>query len=246
MKSSITTENMTARTFHHTFVFLLALASAAFGKEQAARTCRILFLDGPDTAPNTLHLFDGTRSREVELPRMNLSPVYELPLGNLTLSLLPTPSTDPKVLPSGAPTANLNEAVMDFYLLLTSDPSNKIIPVSIQVIDAGINRLKIGQMLWLNLTEHRIDGRLGSEKLVMPPLSTITLGPPADGACDYIVDLNYRITDKEQDYPICETKWLHDPRSRCVAFVFAEPATHTPRVVVFPDFRETSGVRDSP
>ena len=38
-------------------------------------TCRILFLDGPDDGPDTLQLFDGTSSREVELPRLNFSKV---------------------------------------------------------------------------------------------------------------------------------------------------------------------------
>jgi hypothetical protein len=228
---------MTANPIKHAFLILLALASAAFGKQQETRTCRILFLEGPDTAPNSLHLFDGARSQEVELPRMNFSPVYELPPGNLTLSLLPAAPADPENLPAGAPTAKVPEAVVDFYLLLTSDPSNKIAPVAMQVINAGMDRLKAGQMLWFNLTDHQVGGRLGSEKLVIQPKSTATLDPPAVGAKDYPVDLAYRIQGKQHLYPICETKWLHDPRSRSLAFIFTKPGTRTPRVLVFPDFR---------
>lgn len=237
---------MIANPFNHAFLILLALASATFGKEQATRTCRILFLEGPDAAPNSLHLFDGTRSQEVELPRMNFSPVYELPPGNLTLSLLPAPPADPEKLPDGAPTAKLPESVVDFYLLLTSDPANKIAPVSMQVINAGTGRLKTGQMLWFNLTDHQVGGRLGSEKLVIEPKSTATLDPPAVGATDYPVDLAYRIQGKEPLYPICETKWRHDPRSRSLAFIFAKPGTRTPRVLVFTDFRasEKAAERD--
>jgi hypothetical protein len=237
-------KKMISNPFHHAFLILLALASASFGKEQAKRTCRILFLEGPDSAPNTLQLFDGTRSREVELPRMNLSRIYELPPGNLTLTLLPAPIDDPAKLSPGAPSIKLPEAVTDFYLLLTSDPSNGIAPVGMQVINAGVDRLRAGQMLWFNLTEHQVGGRLGSEKLAIQPRSTATLDPPAAGATDYPVDLAYRVEGKEQLYPICETKWLHDPRSRSLAFIFAKPGTRTPRVLVFPDFRTDGGAAE--
>lgn len=228
--------------FHLAFLVLLTLASVAPGADKASqkRTCRILFLDGPDSAPQTLHLFDGVSSREVELPRMNLSPVYELPAGNLTLSLLPAALADPAKLTPGAPGAKVPETVVDFYLLLSSDPANQVAPVKIQVINAGTDRLRPGQMLWFNLTDHQVGGRLGTEKLVIQPQSTATLNPPAVGAKDYPVDLAYRIQGKEHLYPICETKWLHDPRSRSLAFIFAKPGTRTPRVLVFPDFRETA------
>lgn len=44
---------------------------------------------------------------------------------------------------------------------------------------------------------------------------------------------------QEPVYPICETQWLHDPRSRSLAFIFAKPGVRTPRVLVFPDYRQT-------
>jgi hypothetical protein len=220
-------------------LLLFACGSAIAQPKAKDRTCRILFLEGPDSAPNKLQLFDGTRSREVELPRLNFSPVYQLPAGNLTLSLLPDPPADPAKLPAGAPRANVAETVVDFYLLLTSDPSNPVAPVKIQVINAGTDRLRAGQMMWFNLTDHQIGGRIGKERLAMQPRSTVTLDPPANGAEDYPVDLAYRLPGKDIAYPICETKWRHDPKSRSLAFVFAKPGTRTPRVLVFPDFRQS-------
>lgn len=205
------------------------------------RTCRILFLEGPDTAPRTLHLFDGTRSQEVELPRLNFSPVYELPPGNLNLTLLPDPPAAPDQIPAGAPAAKLPETVVDFYLLLVSDPANKIAPVSMRIINTGTERLRSGQMLWFNLTGQHILGLIGSEKLSIKPQSTVILNAPANGAEDYPVKMAYRMKGVEQLYPIIETKWFHDPRGRSLAFVFAKPGNRTPRVQVFPDFR----VRDS-
>jgi hypothetical protein len=225
-------------SFIRHLILAALLGGTAFAQKEAKeRTCRILFLEGPDSAPNTLHLFDGTRAREVELPRLNLSKIYEIPAGNLTLTLLPAPPADPEKLPAGAPNAKLPETVTDFFLLLTSDPANTVAPVRMQIIPAGADRLRAGQMLWFNLTAHQIGGVVGSEKLIMRPQSTVTLKAPASSAGDYHVELAYRIEGKETVYPICETQWRHDPRSRSLAFVFAKPGTRTPRVQVFPDFR---------
>jgi hypothetical protein len=115
-----------------------------------------------------------------------------------------------------------------------------------QVVNVGMGKLRAGQMLWFNLTEHQVGGRIGSEKLVIQPKSTVTLDPPAVGAKDYPVDLSYRIRGNENLYPICETKWLHDPRSRSLAFVYAKPGTRTPRVLVFPDFRNVKEDPEAP
>lgn len=223
------------------FAILLALlvtSVAASAQHPPEHTCRILFLDGPDDAPSTLHLFDGTGSREVDLPRLNFSKVYELPAGDLSLHLLPQPPADPESLPPGAPSTKIPAGLTDFYLLLTHDPANPVAPVRMQAIDAGADKLKSGQMLWFNLTENPVGGTVGSEKLVIRPRSRVILDPPARGHTDYPVDLDYRIPGKEPLYPLCETRWQHDPRSRSVAFIIAKPGVRTPRVMVFPDYRE--------
>lgn len=220
------------------FTFLALSAAVAFGQSAPKHTCRILFLDGPDSAPETLHLFDGTSSQEVDLPRMNFSKVYELPAGDLVLQLLPGPIEDPEMVPAGAPSAKVPASVGDFYLLLTSDPANKVAPVRMQVINASSERLKRGQMLWFNLTKNTIGGTVGSEKLVIKPGSRTTLDPPAGTNTSYPVDLAFRIPGKEHLYPLCETRWNHDPRSRSVAFIISKEGVRTPRVMVFPDYRE--------
>ncbi|BCX46254.1 hypothetical protein HAHE_01620 [Haloferula helveola] len=214
---------------------LAAVASAAPG---AKHTCRILFLDGPDDAPRTLHLFDGATSREVDLPRLNLSDVYDLPGGPLTLRLLPEPPADPEKIPAGAPSVSIASEAGDFYLLLTSDPQNKIAPVKIRAIDASTDKLRAGQMLWFNLTQSMVGGTIGSEKLVLKPGTKVTLNPPAKGNDNYPVLLDYRIPGKESLYPLCETSWRHDPRSRSLAFVVPGKNGRTPRVMAFPDYRE--------
>ncbi len=225
-----------------TFIFLLLalLCGPAFGQKEKAKkhTCRILFLERPSSAPATLHLFDGVGSREVALPSMNLSRVYELPAGNLSLALLPAPLANPKELPPGAPTALIPEGVTDFYLLLVSDPSNTVAPVRMMVVNAGFDQFGRGHTLWFNLTSHLIGGKLGTEKLVIQPQSRSTTRAPASENVDYSVNLGYRKADSKEFYPICETRWVHDPRSRNVGFIFMQEGSRTPRVLVFPDFRE--------
>ena len=227
-------------------LFLLLLPSAALAGKAAKHTCRILFFDGPESAPEKLQLFDGAGCREVDLPRMNFSKVYDLPPGALQLSLLPAPPADPTKLPPGAPSVAVAEDVTDFYLLVTSDPANTVAPVRMQIINAGADRLRAGQMLWFNLTKSTVGGTVGSEKLVIQPNSRVTLNPPANANKDFPVNLSFRVLGDERLYPLCETNWRHDPRSRSVVFINADPAGRSPRVMAFADYREQSIKPDKP
>jgi len=207
------------------------------------RTCRILFLDGPDDAPVKLQLFDGTKSREVDLPRMNFSKVYQLPGGPLNLRLLPSPPDDPTKIPPTAPGVAVAGDLGDFYLLVTSDPANTIAPVRMQVINAGADKLKAGQTLWFNLTKNPVGGTVGAETLKIQPGAREILSAPATGNQDYPVQLYFRIPGNEHLYPLCETKWRHDPRTRNVAFIITENGVRAPLVMVFPDYRDAPAAK---
>jgi hypothetical protein len=223
---------------------LCLLSTLACAQQKPARSCRILFLGAPPDAPETLQLVAGTGSQEVELPRMNFSPVYQLPGGALRLHLLPTVPDDPAAIPAGAPTATVGEAVSDFHLLVTSDPDNQVAPVRMQVIDIGGGKLRSGQQLWFNLTDKPVAGTVGSRRLAIRPKTRIKLDPPATGHDNYPVKLSFRIPGKEHVYPLCETQWLHDPRSRSVVFILDAAGSRTPRILSFPDYREPESGRD--
>ena len=47
-------------------------------------------------------------------------------------------------------------------------------------------------------------------------------------------------------YPLCETKWLHDTRSRTLFFVVSQPGSRTPRVLGFPDYRDAPEKKETP
>jgi hypothetical protein len=210
-------------------------------EKQGARTCRILFLGAAESDPEMLHLHDGSGTQEVELPRLNLSKVYPLPGGALTLKMLTAPPADGQPPHPAAPSATVPEATGDFYLLLSPDASNKIVPVRMQVIDASADRFKSGQMLWFNLSAHDVGGQVGKQKLALKARSKVVLDPPASAVESYNVNLSFRIAGKDPLYPLCETRWNHDPAARTVLFVVQEPGSRTPRVLGFPDDRVSSG-----
>lgn len=211
--------------------------------ETSARTLRILFLSGPADAPEKLHLFDGVSSQEVELTRMSFSPVYKIVGGEINIALLPKPppaTPEPgatSVVPAGAPTAAVSEGTNDFYLIVSSDPSNQVAPVKMQVINANPDKFLPGHQLWFNLTDSRIGGIIGTRKLVIEPNARVILDPPATQAEDYQVNIKYVPPGKERAEPLCETNWTHQPKSRSVYFVLRTPDSIIPRIMGFPDFR---------
>lgn len=223
------------------FFLFVALPLSVLAQEKPGRTCRLLFLGASDSDPQTLHLHDGTKSQEVELPRLNFSKFYQLPGGALSLRLLAAPVAEGQAPASTSPSAAVTEASGDIYLLLSPDPSNKAVPVRMQVIDASADRFKPGQMMWYNLTAHDVGGKVGKQQLVLKARSRTITDAPASSNEEYNVNLSYRMTGKDALYPLCETRWSHDPGARTVLFVVNEPGSRAPRVMGFPDQPANSG-----
>jgi len=200
------------------------LPCTALAEKQAGRTCRILFLEGPASAPQKLYLYDGATSQDVELPRMNFSKIYDIAAGAVTLRLLPAPVTKPEQVNQQAPSATVPETLTDCYLILLSAPDNTVAPVRIQ-------------MLWFNLTKDNISGNIGSQRLAMAGISRVILNAPASSSVDYPVQIEYTTPADPRHRPVCETRWRHDPRSRSVVFVYNQGGRAYPRILGFPDYR---------
>lgn len=220
-----------------TRIFILIALSISLSSAFAERTCRILFLGAPNGAPSSMHLFDGTKSQEVVLPRRNLSPVYKVPAGPLKLQLLPEPFQSAELLPPGAPSAIVPESINDFYLLLSSDPDNQVAPVKMKVVAANSKGLRAGEMLWFNLTQDRIAGRLGKQKLALNPGDIKRIMAPMRGKGAYPIDLYYKRNGSDHIHPICQSKWRYDPNSRSLVFVMKEANRAAPVVYSFRDSR---------
>jgi hypothetical protein len=177
---------------------------------------------------------------------MSFSPVYKVRPGAVTLALLPAAPPAPAApgaaipIPAGAPKVAIGEGSCDFYLIVSSDPSNKVAPVKMQVINADVSNFKRGQMLWCNLTNSKVGGKVGSRDLLIEPNSRLILDPPADRKEDYYVKIHFFPPGKEQSEPLCETNWTYDPRTRVVYFIVNPPAGLAPRIMGFSDFREAA------
>lgn len=214
---------------------LLVHANAA----ETPRTCRILFLAKPASAPEKLYLHDGINTQEIEVNSLSFSPIYPIAKDSRALAILTQrPANPAESPPSQAPKALLSENTQDFYLILSSDPHNKIAPVRLQIIDADAKQFRAGQMLWFNLTDHTLGGLVGTQKLLLAPKSKLVMHAPTLRDSDYPVNIHYLPTGQKQQEPLCETRWIHDSKTRNVLFVLQETGTITPRIIGIPDFRE--------
>jgi hypothetical protein len=221
-------------------LLLACLPAVAFAQEKSRRTCRVLVLGEQGSVPSPLYLHDGTTARQIELPRMNLSQTYVMPAGALNLKLLAAPPAEGQPPNPVAPAATVAENIGAFYLLLTADPSNKTVPVRMQVIDASVERFKPGQMLWYNLTGMDVGGQVGKQQVTIKARSKMISEPPISTKEEYNVDLSYKHPTDGKTYPICETKWIHNPAARTVLFITVESGSPIPRVMSFRDNPEAS------
>ncbi len=219
-----------------TLLTLLALLTCTQAQEPTARTCRVLFLERPADALKTLHLFDGITSQEVETTSMNLSPIYKVATGTLNLRILTTKVEDPKAIPPDAITVEIPETYKDFILLLSSDPNNKILQVKAQAIDTGSNKLKPGETLWVNLTTHTIEAKLGSKSITVEPQSHIVAEPPQADSGYFTAEFFYKAKDMTNFQPVMKKSWWHDTKSTNLGFI-ADTGNHLPKIVSFRDIR---------
>lgn len=216
---------------------LVVLQADAQESANKFRTVRILYINAPQTAPKTAHLHDGKSSQEVELPRMNLSAIYKVPSGPLNLRLLDKVIEDPEQIPANAPTALIPETMGDAYLICFSDPENSVIPIRMEVMDAGHEKFREGMMLWFNFTPHVIGGMLGKQKIQLKPHERLLVNAPVDETDSYPVVLLHLVKGEDEVFPICETRWMHDPKTRQLVFVYTETGRRLPRIVGISDFR---------
>ncbi len=200
------------------------------------RTCRIVFPDRPPDAPASAYLFDGAKSHRVDLPSMNLSDVIELPEGEIKIAMVLTEISDSGQLPAEAPTLVISEDVSDFYILISPDPENKVLPVKMELIDASEGKLNAGETLWCNFTGHRITAKLGGADLTVEPNSQAISKQPVDASGYYTASLSYQVEGKGETKAITEQSWWHDAKSRHLGFISYSEG-QLPRIYYFRDFR---------
>lgn len=200
------------------------------------RTCRIVFPERPNDAPKAAYLYDGSVNHRVDFPSMNFSKVIELPTGECTITLSPTKVTDPKNISNHAPTLSINESVRDFYILVRPDPSNPELPVQMRLVNISNNKLKPGQTLWINQTDHKVSAKLGEQEISVRPEGETVSKNPISSSGYYRAEFNYHPDDKGESYKIAEQQWWHDANSRHLGFI-VDSGGRLPKIYFFRDFR---------
>jgi hypothetical protein len=228
---------------HIILTFLICLFSQTYAREAAIRTCRILFIDRPANAPKTLHLFDGTGSQEVELPSMNLSPLYKLATGDIRLKLLTSKVDDPKEISPDAPSVDIPAKYTDFFLIVYHDPENNITPVKLKAFNMASDDFKIGHTLWINDTDNTIEAKLGQQALSLGPHDKKNMASPSGDTSPQVsgyfhVSFTYQADKNGPFAPITEQQWWHDANSRHIGFI-TKSGGKLPKIHFFRDFRDS-------
>ena len=225
---------------------ILALSAFVFvslaENADARRTCRVVYPERPRNAPRVAHLFDGKTSKLVTLPSMNLSEVIELPDGNLTLAMTSKQVVDPTQLPADTPKLQIPEQIRDFYIIVSSNPKNNVIPVTMNLVASGRSDLEPGQTLWFNLTEHRIIAKMGEQVVNVPPKGKNISNNPIQESGYYLARIAYQANGTGAVAPITEQQWWHDTNSRHLGFV-ATTGGKLPKLYYYRDFRLSAAER---
>ena len=170
-----------------------SLTHSANAEPEHKRTCRIIFPERPNDAPKVAYLFDGKKSQQVSLPSMNFSPVIGLPPGEFTILMTPNAITDPENLPPNAPRLKVAEGVQGFYILVTPDPTNEMLPLQLNMVRTSNGKFKPGDTLWFNLTEHRIVAKLGEAKMSVAPKGQTVSKDPISSSGYYKAEFAYQL-----------------------------------------------------
>jgi hypothetical protein len=202
---------------------------------ESKRTCRVFFLERSADAPGEAFLFDGTHSQKVALSSMNLSRIIELPPGEITLGLTPNEVLDPETFPEGVPRATIPEAYTDFYLIMTSDPTNRIIPIRMHAIQID-GKLKSGETLWINLTQHNILAKLGNQTLMIPHKKQKICPAPLSESGYYSANFSYQRNATGKFLPIMNKSWWLDHQSKHLGFIVGTDA-RLPKIFTIRDRR---------
>lgn len=231
--------NMMPYTIKHlvlTCLLFVQIPAHAQQQTEKIRTCRIIFPERPDDAPTEAYIFDGKTSQKVLLPSLNFSEVIELPLGAITMGMTPDAIDDPKAFPEGAPSVSISTEQTDLYLLIFSDPKNKVLPIRIQSINIDNSRLKIGETMWFNFSNRKIAAKLGQAEFLIDANKLAISKPPSTTSGYYLAQFSYKEDNDPEYSPIMKKSWWHDEFSKNIGFVI-DAGDRLPKIYTFRDRR---------
>lgn len=186
---------------------------------ETTTVCRVLFLERPRDAPSKAYVYDGTISHEIPLSGLKLSEPIRLTPGADYVAMIPHAIAEPQNLPAKAPRLRIPEGVNSIYLVCISDPKNPVFPVQLQMIDVSDNKVREGQTLWMNFTNHHVVCKLGKQRIQLQAGQKSIAKAPISGSGYYKAQFAYKSGGKGDFLPIMNKTWWLDEKSRYLGIV---------------------------
>jgi hypothetical protein len=168
--------------------------------------------------------------------------VVTLPPGDLTIRFTPNVIQEGEAFPAGAPTVKIPERFSNVYLLLYSDPENKVLPFKIKLVGVDGLNLKKGQTLWVNTTKYQVAARTADKSFLLPASSIKVSEPPLKDHGFYLAQFGYRVDPKGEWLPIMKKNWWFDANSMHLGFVM-DTGAKMPRIYTIRDRRPPKPVK---
>jgi len=239
MKYSI---ELSIKIMNKIFFLLVAISClpvvAQQDSKEAKRICRALFPNKPGDAPNTVFLFDGKTSHKIYLSGKAFSSPVELPPGAITVFFSLSEILLPEELKPGLPSMTIPARVTDLYLLASSDPGNKLLPLRFNPINVNDERLKPGEILWLNLSKHNVNAKLGNHQFIIPPMKQAISPPPREGDGYYPAKFIYQQNGAGKFHKALNKTWRFQENSKSLGFII-DSGGRRPEIFTIRDRRTT-------
>ncbi|BDS05909.1 hypothetical protein NT6N_09490 [Oceaniferula spumae] len=213
---------------NHIFKCLWALMFCVLaGAAHADRPVRILYFQSPADSPEEAYLYAGPKMiGQTELPRYNFSKTFEIPnaKNKIRLTFLPKPLEEGQKIPRGAPSVIIPTQWQKVLLLVSENKNNSTMPIKVTAINASNNVFGPGSIYMMNLSQLRIGGTIGDQKIDLQPRTVKIVKNPSNTNGVYPTKL-YSV-HKPGDTPqrFIRQMWGHDNQERKVLFILPKPA----------------------
>ncbi len=181
---------------------LILLSAIALSSTLSARTAKILYFKAPAKAPTETYIYQDVKDPLIaSLPRNNFTETIQLKDGDIKLYFLPKAlPPEFEAFPKNTPHVVIPASWSKVLILASSDPDNKVFPVRFLAVNANTDKIKNGDLMFINSSNSSVFGFVGSKKLALKPKSKAIIKNPARPSEEYTIELN-RIHEKS-DKPV--------------------------------------------
>ncbi len=205
-------------------LILVAILFAGSATSLYGRTAQLLYFKAPKGAPKSVHIYqEGVQPIEVDVRRNNFSETFQLEDGETVLRFLGARLEESETFPSKAPSLKVPADYDKVLILAFSDPSNPILPIHFEVINANHDRFGPGDRMFINFTDNRIVGKVGRQALDLGARSVAVVSDAAKPKESYQVRLDRVDPEEDKPYTFIRQAWRQSPTKRVLIFVYSPP-----------------------